>query len=57
MSAEMKLKKETESNFCLIVYIVVVLDEISLDNHKEHPVECYFQSEFVIKGHTRNQSE
>ena len=32
-------KKETESNFCLIVYIVVVLGGMLLSNHKEHPVE------------------
>ena len=39
MTEELKLKSETESNFCLVVYIVVVVDEMSLGNHKKHPVE------------------
>ena len=57
MTEELKLKNEIESNFCLFVYIVVVLDEMSLGNPKEHSVEWYFQSEFVIKGPMRNNTE
>ena len=44
MTEDLKLKTETESNFCLFVCIVVDLDEMSLGNQKQHPVEWYFQS-------------
>ena len=41
MTEELKLKKETKSHFCLIVCIGVVLDEMLVGIHKEHPVQRY----------------